>query len=102
MKPREHLGRWRSEKAEARFRAVEDELWRGAVPGPPAALAIHTTAGPTRVYHWAGAGDPLVLLHGMGGTSIMWHGFVDDLRGRDVYAVDTMGDAGRSVHRVAF
>jgi pimeloyl-ACP methyl ester carboxylesterase len=102
MKPREHLGRWRSQASEQRFRAVEDELWREAFPDPPEALDVETEAGTTRVYRWPGDGRPVVLLHGMGGTSLMWWDFVGQLGGRTVYAIDTMGDAGRSVHRRAF
>src|SRR5438874_2325367 len=102
MKEREYLGRWRNAKAEHRFRAVEDELWRERFAQPPRALDVETNAGTTRVYHWPGVGVPIVLLHGMGGTSLMWAEFVDDLEGQSIYAIDTMGDAGRSVHRVAF
>ncbi|GAA4591374.1 alpha/beta fold hydrolase [Planotetraspora phitsanulokensis] len=43
-------------------------------------------------------GEPLVLLHGGGTTSTVWFGQVEQLsRTRRVYAVDTIGDAGRSV-----
>lgn len=102
MKEDVHLGRWRTPQSEQRFRAAEAELWQEQFPEPPAALDVETEAGTTRVYHWPGDAEPVVLLHGMGGTSLMWAGFVDDLDGRDIYAVDTMGDVGRSVHRVAF
>ena len=102
MKPRGRLGRWRSPAAEQRVRLAEDEYWKEAFPNPPDALDIETGAGTTRVYRWTGGGNPVVLLHGMSGTSIMWYGFVDDLGGRTVYAVDTMGDAGRSVQRRPF
>ncbi|GAA4566146.1 alpha/beta fold hydrolase [Planotetraspora kaengkrachanensis] len=43
-------------------------------------------------------GPPLVLLHGGGATSTVWFGQVELLsRTRRVYAVDTIGEAGRSV-----
>jgi pimeloyl-ACP methyl ester carboxylesterase len=111
MKRREYLGRWRSAKAEQRFRAVEDQLWKEAFPEPPDTVTVETHAGSTRVYHWPGTGEPTILLHGMGGTSIMWWVLLSELAelterdgrdGRPVYAIDTMGDVGRSVHRVAF
>jgi hypothetical protein len=38
----------------------------------------------------------------MAGTSLMWWDFVGHLGGRTVYGIDTMGDAGRSVHRRPF
>ncbi|HEY2176249.1 MAG TPA: alpha/beta hydrolase [Mycobacteriales bacterium] len=44
-------------------------------------------------------GVPLVLLSGAGSTSTVWFGNVADLTRRHrVYAVDTIGDAGRSMH----
>jgi len=101
MKQREHLGRWRSEKAEQRFRAVEDAAFR-EFTRQPEPIDVETSVGTTRVYHWPGDGDPVVLLHGMGGSSIMWSEFAEALGSHAVYAVDTMGDAGRSVQRVAF
>ncbi|MCO5970105.1 alpha/beta fold hydrolase [Actinoallomurus soli] len=43
-------------------------------------------------------GEPLVLLHGAGATSTVWFANVGALgRTFRVYAVDTIGDAGRSV-----
>jgi len=101
MKQREHLGRWRSAKAEERFRAVEERGWQ-EFARQPEAIDVETSVGTTRVYHWPGDGDPVVLLHGMGGSSVVWSSFAEALGSHAVYAVDTMGDAGRSVHRVAF
>ncbi|GLY72266.1 alpha/beta fold hydrolase [Actinoallomurus iriomotensis] len=44
-------------------------------------------------------GRPLVLLHGGGATSSVWFASVGELsRTHRVYAVDTIGDAGRSVN----
>jgi pimeloyl-ACP methyl ester carboxylesterase len=62
-------------------------------------LEVATRFGSTHVFGWAGTGLPIVLLHGHGATSIMWHRTVKGLTGRRVYAVDTIGDAGRSVQR---
>ena len=52
--------------------------------------------GTTRVYRWRGDGAPVVLLHGMGGTGLTWGPYLEGLAGHDVYAVDTIGDVGRS------
>lgn len=100
MKERVCVGRWRSPRAEQAFRAVEDQLWSELWPEPPASRDVDTLVGPTRVYHWPGAGDPLVLLHGTGATSLMWSGVISLLPGRDVYAVDTIGDLGRSRQQI--
>jgi pimeloyl-ACP methyl ester carboxylesterase len=75
---------------------LEQSIWddRGYPPSEP--LDISTWAGTTRAYHWAGEGEPIVLLHGMGGTGLSWGPYAEALAGRDLYAVDTIGDVGRS------
>lgn len=55
--------------------------------------------GPTRVYRWAGTGPPVVLLHGGAVTSVAWQHLAEAMPDRDVYAVDIMGDVGRSQQR---
>lgn len=60
---------------------------------------IATSLGRTQV-HQCGPEDapPIVLLHGMGATSAMWHPLVAELRGKHrIVALDTMGDLGGSV-----
>ena len=94
------VGRWRSERAGQRFRAMEDALWREASGRAVTAQDIDTSFGVTRTYRWPGAGTPVVLLHGGGMTSVSWAPYAEALPGRDVYAVDIMGDAGRSEPRV--
>jgi pimeloyl-ACP methyl ester carboxylesterase len=94
------IGQWRSEQAHQRFIEMEDGFWRERWPDPPAALDLETFAGTTRMYRWEGAGPPIVFLHGMGGTGLTWSPYVELLRGRDVYAIDTIGDVGRSEQRV--
>jgi pimeloyl-ACP methyl ester carboxylesterase len=75
---------------------MEDALWREA-PGPaPTSIDVRTGLGVTRAYRWAGHGTPIVFLHGGGMTSVCWAPYAQKLSGRDVYAVDIMGDAGRS------
>lgn len=100
MKQRVHMGRWKSPQAEQRFRDMEDELWHELWPKPPLSFDVDTHLGPTRIYQWAGDGDPVVFLHGTGATSLMWSGYVSLLAGRTVYAVDTIGDVGRSRQHV--
>ena len=41
-----------------------------------------------------------MFLHGMGGTGRTWSPYVEHLVGRDVHAIDTIGDVGRSQQRV--
>jgi pimeloyl-ACP methyl ester carboxylesterase len=97
---RPRISRWRSEAARERFVAMEDEIWAERWPEPPPAQDVDTYAGPTRVYRWPGAGEPIVFLHGMGGTGLMWSPYVERLAGRDLCAIDTIGDVGRSVQRI--
>lgn len=98
MKDRVHLDRWRWARAERRCRALEDALW-AARPPAPEAIDVPTRFGPTRAYHWPGTGVPLVLLHGGAVTSVTWQHLAEALADRDVYAIDIMGDAGRSQQR---
>jgi pimeloyl-ACP methyl ester carboxylesterase len=103
MKEKVHLGRWRSAKSEERFRAMESALWaRSGSVRPVEAIDIPTSLGPTRAYRWAGTGVPIVFLHGVSGTSLAWGAYADALPGRDVYAVDIIGDVGRSRQDVPF
>jgi len=90
-------GGWRSVDAEARFRAMEDELWAEQWPVPPQALDVDTQYGRTRLYRWPGEGTPLVFLHGMGATSLAHTPYVKRLAGRACIGIDTIGDVGRSV-----
>jgi Alpha/beta hydrolase family len=93
------IAEWRNEAARQRFIDVEDEFWRERWPVPPTALDVDSYAGTTRVYRWPGAGEPIVFLHGMGGTGLTWSAYVERLVGRDLYAIDTIGDVGRSQQR---
>ncbi len=80
------------------FAAYEEMLRRW--PADVTGIDVPTPYGRTRV-HVCGpeTGAPLVLLPGGGTTSMVWFGNVEEL-GRDhrVYAVDVMGDFGRSVN----
>ncbi|MCU1664897.1 MAG: hypothetical protein JWR58_4962 [Pseudonocardia sp.] len=88
-----------SPAAEARFTTAYDAVldqW----PVPVDAIDVPSRFGRTRV-HVCGSVDrpPLLLLHGAGATSTVWFANVEELgRAYRIYAVDQMGDAGRSVH----
>jgi pimeloyl-ACP methyl ester carboxylesterase len=99
MKPgADYMSKWRSPEAEARFRSMEDELW-AEYARRPEAIDVETRRGTTRAYRWGGTGDPIVFLHGIGGTSLLWASYAEELEGRDVWSIDILGDAGRSVQR---
>ncbi|GAU65904.1 putative hydrolase [Streptomyces sp. NBRC 110611] len=83
----------------ATFFAAYDAMLR-RWPVDVTSIDVPSPYGTTRV-HVCGAegGTPLVLLPGGGTTSMAWFANVKDLcRHHRVYAVDLMGDIGRSVH----
>ena len=89
------IGEFKSDKAAQRYRAtyayVLDQVW----PGPRTAVDVSTSFGTTRVLRVGPASaEPIVLLPGAGGNSLMWHGYVEALAAhRTVIAVDTVGEA---------
>jgi pimeloyl-ACP methyl ester carboxylesterase len=101
------IGRWTSVDAEREFTDLDDvlrqEAWQYLCDqgwqAPPAEVDIETGFGSTRVYRWAGGGEPIVLLHGSGTSSLMWTPLLAQLVGRSAYAIDTIGDPGGSVQR---
>jgi len=97
-----YLATWRSTQAEERFREAEAHLWAGAAAAEPDSIEVETRFGPTHAYRWPGSGTPLVFLHGMGDTSRRWIPYAESLPDRDVYALDVMGDVGRSEQLVGF
>ncbi|MGW0842565.1 alpha/beta fold hydrolase [Streptomyces sp. NPDC002787] len=68
-------------------------------PVPVDRMDLTSVYGTTRVTACGPVdGEPLVLLHGGGATSAVWFANVTDLsRTRRVYAVDRIGEAGRSL-----
>ncbi len=80
------------------FAAYDAVLARWPVPVDP--IDLPSPYGTTHVQVCGPAdGTPLVLLSGAGATSTVWFGNVADLsRSYRIYAVDTIGDVGRSVH----
>jgi len=80
------------------FAAYDTVLAQWAVA--PESVDLRSPYGTTHV-HICGPrdGKPLVLLHGRGATSTVWFANVGELsRTHRVYAIDTIGDAGRSVN----
>jgi len=92
------LGKFVDQKAQERYFATYDAILR-KWPVPAEELDVETRFGPTRVRRsGTGQGTPIVLLHGVMGTSLSWYAFVAELAERHtVYAVDTIGEPGRSV-----
>jgi pimeloyl-ACP methyl ester carboxylesterase len=101
------IGHWATPKAQQRYESlyaeVEPELWKALCeagwPGPPAAVEVETRYGTTGGYEWPGAGAPIVLVPGAGTSWVMWVPLLATLVGRHVYALDTIGQPGRSVQR---
>jgi pimeloyl-ACP methyl ester carboxylesterase len=96
MKKGVHLSEWKTRDAEQRFHERADDLLRKGLAEQPTAIDVDTHLGPTRAYLWAGTGEPVVFLHGAGGTGATWARYADSRRGRAMYAIDTIGDLGRS------
>ena len=80
---------------------MEDALW-AEYSRRPEAVDVETDRGTTRAYRWKGAGEPIVFLHGIGGTSLLWASYAEELEGRDVWSIDILGDAGRSEQRLPY
>ncbi|MER5555176.1 alpha/beta hydrolase [Streptomyces sp. NPDC002793] len=95
------IGEFRNVKARERFHAVYgrllDQLWSA----PRDTIDLPTSFGTTRVHRAGPPGpDPVVLLPGANGNSLMWHRYIAPLaRHRTVIAVDTVGEPGASVQR---
>jgi pimeloyl-ACP methyl ester carboxylesterase len=100
MKNRVHLSEWKTPDAERRFHEREDRLVRERVTEQPLAIDVDTHLGPTRAYYWEGTGEPVVFLHGASGTGTTWSPYAEHRNGRAMYAIDTIGDVGRSRQQV--
>jgi pimeloyl-ACP methyl ester carboxylesterase len=100
MTKRVHLSEWKTPEAERRFHEREDELVQERLTERPSPIDVVTHLGPTRAYYWAGSGEPVVFLHGTGGTGTTWAPYAEYRIGRAMYAIDTIGDLGRSRQQV--
>jgi pimeloyl-ACP methyl ester carboxylesterase len=95
------IGRFRTDEAQAKFYAAYDRAFDRLWPRPYETLDVATGFGATRVYRQGRTdGEPIVLLAGSFGNASMWYRHVGVLGERHpVYALDTLGDAGRSIQR---
>ncbi|RSN46247.1 alpha/beta hydrolase [Amycolatopsis sp. WAC 04197] len=95
------VGGFASLAARAEYEAVYD---RGlaALPAPAGVHDIQTAFGVARVYRFGEpGGTPIVLLPGRAGTAVMWEPNLKALLGHgEVYAVDLIGEPGRSEQTV--
>ncbi|MFD8706431.1 alpha/beta fold hydrolase [Kitasatospora sp. NPDC059648] len=90
---------FRTPESEAAFFAAYDAAL-ACWPLPVTPIDAPSEYGTTRINACGPEGGrPVVLLHGGGATSTVWYANVAALAAsRRVYAVDLIGDAGRSVH----
>jgi pimeloyl-ACP methyl ester carboxylesterase len=102
----EGVSRWRSVRAARRFEglyadASADVLRELVQAGLPAAEVSDVPGrfGTTRCLRWRGAGEPVVLLHGQNASWLSWAPLVGRLVGRDLVALDTIGEPGGSRQR---
>lgn len=105
VRTRPELGHYVDERLRERYFAACDAAFALGAPVLEE-LDVETSFATTRVHrHGPADGEaarrtPVVLLHGAGSCSAMWYTATPALSAeRPVYAVDTPGDAGRSVQR---
>ncbi|RSN61134.1 alpha/beta hydrolase [Amycolatopsis sp. WAC 04182] len=91
------VGGFASPEARAEYEAVY-ERGMAALPAPTGIHDIRTAFGVARVYRFGQPGaTPIVLLPGRAGTAVMWEPNLTALLGHgEVFAVDLIGEAGRS------
>ncbi|MFJ3922594.1 alpha/beta fold hydrolase [Streptomyces sp. NPDC090022] len=102
---RRDIGRYVDDTLRDRYFATCDALFAKGAP-LRSETDVETSFGTTHVYRYGPADPaaesrtPVVLIHGSGGCSAMWYPNTPALSAdRPVYAFDTPGDPGRSVHR---
>lgn len=94
------VGHFRSAEGYDRFLAAYDRAL-AELPEPERVLDLRTRYGVVRLYRFAGADDglpPVVLLPGTSASTPMWADNLPSLlRVTSVYALDMIGEPGRSV-----
>jgi pimeloyl-ACP methyl ester carboxylesterase len=97
------IGRFSSPAARERFLITYDRAFAALWPGERSEQDVETRFGVTHVHRsGAGTGEPVVLLHGANSNAVQWYPFIPALGAQHpVVAIDTIGDPGRSVARVA-
>ncbi|MFF8265700.1 alpha/beta fold hydrolase [Streptomyces virginiae] len=102
---RRDIGHYVNDELRDRYFATCDTLFAKGAP-IRSETDVETSFGTTHVYRYgptdpaAEARTPVVLIHGSGGCSAMWYPNTPALSAeRPVYALDTPGDPGRSIHR---
>jgi pimeloyl-ACP methyl ester carboxylesterase len=98
-----NVGAFKSPAAQARYFQAYDKAM-AECPVPDEVLDVETWHGATRVYRF-GQGDapPIMLLPALMATTTGNGPLIAAFAARGpVYAVDTLGEAGRSVHRLPF
>ncbi|ALC20117.1 alpha/beta fold hydrolase [Streptomyces pristinaespiralis] len=102
---RRDMGRYVNDRLRDRYFAACDVLYAKGAP-IRSETDVETSFGTTHVYRYGPADPaaesrtPVVLIHGSGGCSAMWYPNTAALSAdRPVYALDTPGDPGRSIHR---
>lgn len=102
---RRDVGRYVNDELRDRYFAAADVLFAMGAP-IGSETDLETSFGTTHVYRYGPVNPaaeyrtPIVLIHGAGYSSAMWYPNTPGLSlDRPVYALDTPGDAGRSVHR---
>ncbi|MFJ8371146.1 alpha/beta fold hydrolase [Streptomyces sp. NPDC094461] len=102
---RRDVGRYVNDTLRDRYFAACEAVYALGAPAR-SETDVETAFGTTHVYRYgptdpaAESRTPVVLIHGAGYCSAMWYPNTPALSAeRPVYALDTPGDAGRSVHR---
>ncbi|MFJ2585749.1 alpha/beta fold hydrolase [Streptomyces sp. NPDC087538] len=102
---RRDIGRYANDTLRDRYFAACDAVYALGAPAR-SETDVETAFGTTHVYRYgptdpaAESRTPVVLIHGSGGCSAQWYPNTRALAAdRPVYALDTPGDPGRSVHR---
>ncbi|MEV0785095.1 alpha/beta fold hydrolase [Streptomyces sp. NPDC050423] len=104
-RPRRDVGHYVNDTLRDRYFTACDALYARGAPAR-SETDVETSFGTTHVYRYGPADPvaesrtPVVLIHGAGGCSAQWYPNTPALSAeRPVYALDTPGDPGRSVHR---